>query len=135
MCADPRPVQGCSSDWHTRQRAVEAVAEALVRLGHEPPAIKTERFGPTGGCDGPGIRARPTPSLPAFGRRLQPEHHGCSAIDRSRLSSLGGTSVLLFVHACEVGVCIGVVVDVECQGALRADLEVGAVALVADADD
>ena len=61
--------------------------------------------------------------------------HGCSAIDRSRLSSLGGTSVLLFEHACEVGVCKGVVVDVECQVTLRADLEVGAVALVADADD
>ena len=28
---------------------VEAVAEALVQLGHDPPAIKTERFGPTGG--------------------------------------------------------------------------------------
>ncbi|HEV2452197.1 MAG TPA: ferredoxin reductase [Streptosporangiaceae bacterium] len=28
---------------------VEAVAEALVRLGHQPAAIKTERFGPTGG--------------------------------------------------------------------------------------
>jgi ferredoxin-NADP reductase len=28
---------------------VEAVAEALVRLGHETLAIKTERFGPTGG--------------------------------------------------------------------------------------
>jgi ferredoxin-NADP reductase len=28
---------------------VEAVAEALVELGHEPPRIKTERFGPTGG--------------------------------------------------------------------------------------
>jgi ferredoxin-NADP reductase len=28
---------------------VEAVAEALVRLGHETGAIKTERFGPTGG--------------------------------------------------------------------------------------
>jgi ferredoxin-NADP reductase len=28
---------------------VEAVAEALLRLGHEPHAIKTERFGPTGG--------------------------------------------------------------------------------------
>jgi ferredoxin-NADP reductase len=27
---------------------VEAVAEALVHLGHEPQAIKTERFGPTG---------------------------------------------------------------------------------------
>jgi ferredoxin-NADP reductase len=27
---------------------VEAVAEALVRLGHDPGAIKTERFGPTG---------------------------------------------------------------------------------------
>jgi ferredoxin-NADP reductase len=27
---------------------VEAVAEALVRLGHDPLAIKTERFGPTG---------------------------------------------------------------------------------------
>jgi ferredoxin-NADP reductase len=28
---------------------VEAVADALVRLGHETGAIKTERFGPTGG--------------------------------------------------------------------------------------
>jgi ferredoxin-NADP reductase len=28
---------------------VEAVAEALVKLGHEPSRIKTERFGPTGG--------------------------------------------------------------------------------------
>jgi ferredoxin-NADP reductase len=28
---------------------VEAVAEALVDLGHNPRAIKTERFGPTGG--------------------------------------------------------------------------------------
>jgi ferredoxin-NADP reductase len=28
---------------------VEAVAEALVQLGHETRAIKTERFGPTGG--------------------------------------------------------------------------------------
>ena len=28
---------------------VEAVAEALVQLGHEPQTIKTERFGPTGG--------------------------------------------------------------------------------------
>jgi ferredoxin-NADP reductase len=28
---------------------VEAVAEALVALGHEPSRIKTERFGPTGG--------------------------------------------------------------------------------------
>ena len=28
---------------------VEAVAEALVQLGHEPRTIKTERFGPTGG--------------------------------------------------------------------------------------
>jgi ferredoxin-NADP reductase len=27
---------------------VEAVAEALVQLGHDPQAIKTERFGPTG---------------------------------------------------------------------------------------
>jgi ferredoxin-NADP reductase len=27
---------------------VEAVAEALVRLRHDPLAIKTERFGPTG---------------------------------------------------------------------------------------
>jgi len=27
---------------------VEAVAGALVRLGHDPLAIKTERFGPTG---------------------------------------------------------------------------------------
>jgi len=28
---------------------VEAVAEALVQLGHDPRGIKTERFGPTGG--------------------------------------------------------------------------------------
>jgi ferredoxin-NADP reductase len=28
---------------------VEAVAEALVELGHQPTRIKTERFGPTGG--------------------------------------------------------------------------------------
>ena len=28
---------------------VEAVAEALVQLGHEPHGVKTERFGPTGG--------------------------------------------------------------------------------------
>jgi ferredoxin-NADP reductase len=28
---------------------VEAVAEALVQLGHEPQRVKTERFGPTGG--------------------------------------------------------------------------------------
>jgi ferredoxin-NADP reductase len=28
---------------------VEGVADALVHLGHEPRAIKTERFGPTGG--------------------------------------------------------------------------------------
>jgi ferredoxin-NADP reductase len=28
---------------------VEAVAEAVVHLGHEPRGIKTERFGPTGG--------------------------------------------------------------------------------------
>jgi ferredoxin-NADP reductase len=28
---------------------VEAAAEALVQLGHEPGGIKTERFGPTGG--------------------------------------------------------------------------------------
>jgi ferredoxin-NADP reductase len=28
---------------------VEAVAEALVHLGHDPQAVKTERFGPTGG--------------------------------------------------------------------------------------
>jgi ferredoxin-NADP reductase len=28
---------------------VEAAAEALVQLGHEPHTIKTERFGPTGG--------------------------------------------------------------------------------------
>jgi ferredoxin-NADP reductase len=28
---------------------VEAVAEALVRLGHDPRTVKTERFGPTGG--------------------------------------------------------------------------------------
>src|SRR5262249_46859973 len=28
---------------------VEAVAEGLVALGHDPKAIRTERFGPTGG--------------------------------------------------------------------------------------
>ncbi len=28
---------------------VEAVAQALVQLGHEPHGVKTERFGPTGG--------------------------------------------------------------------------------------
>ena len=28
---------------------VEATAEALVQLGHDPRAVKTERFGPTGG--------------------------------------------------------------------------------------
>jgi ferredoxin-NADP reductase len=28
---------------------VEAVAESLLQLGHDPRAIKTERFGPTGG--------------------------------------------------------------------------------------
>ena len=28
---------------------VEAVAEALVQLGHEPRRVKTERFGATGG--------------------------------------------------------------------------------------
>ena len=28
---------------------VEAVAQALVGLGHEPSRVKTERFGPTGG--------------------------------------------------------------------------------------
>jgi len=28
---------------------VEAVAESLVRLGHDARAVKTERFGPTGG--------------------------------------------------------------------------------------
>jgi ferredoxin-NADP reductase len=28
---------------------VEAVAESLVQLGHEPHRVKTERFGPTGG--------------------------------------------------------------------------------------
>ena len=28
---------------------VEAVAQALVQLGHEPHMVKTERFGPTGG--------------------------------------------------------------------------------------
>ena len=31
---------------------VEAVATALVELGHEPARIRTERFGPTGGRDG-----------------------------------------------------------------------------------
>jgi ferredoxin-NADP reductase len=28
---------------------VEGVADALVRLGHVPTRVKTERFGPTGG--------------------------------------------------------------------------------------
>jgi ferredoxin-NADP reductase len=32
----------------SRRAFVEAVAEALVRLGHDSLAIKTERFGPTG---------------------------------------------------------------------------------------
>src|SRR6187200_1876965 len=50
-------------------------------------------------------------------------------------AALGGIPVLLFVHVFEVGVCVGVVVDVECQVGRRADLEVGALALVADADD
>jgi hypothetical protein len=54
---------------------------------------------------------------------------------RSRSTSLGGTPVFLFVLVCEVGVCVGVVVDVECHVALRTDLEVGAVALVPDTDD
>jgi ferredoxin-NADP reductase len=31
---------------------VEAVAEGLVDLGHEPGRVRTERFGPTGGPDG-----------------------------------------------------------------------------------
>lgn len=31
---------------------VEAVATDLVRLGHEPGRVRTERFGPTGGSDG-----------------------------------------------------------------------------------
>jgi ferredoxin-NADP reductase len=29
---------------------VEAVAAALVALGHDPARVKTERFGPTGGA-------------------------------------------------------------------------------------
>jgi len=29
---------------------VEAIAEALVALGHNPATVKTERFGPTGGA-------------------------------------------------------------------------------------
>src|SRR4029079_593325 len=37
-------------------------------------------------------------------------------------TALGGTLVLRFVHVFEVGVCVGVVVDVECQVAHRADL-------------
>jgi ferredoxin-NADP reductase len=28
---------------------VEGVADALVRSGHDPAQVKTERFGPTGG--------------------------------------------------------------------------------------
>jgi len=28
---------------------VEAIANELVRLGHDPQAIRTERFGPMGG--------------------------------------------------------------------------------------
>ena len=31
---------------------VEAVAEWLVELGHDPGRVRTERFGPTGGADG-----------------------------------------------------------------------------------
>jgi len=30
---------------------VEAAAEALVELGHDPALVKTERFGPTGGSE------------------------------------------------------------------------------------
>jgi ferredoxin-NADP reductase len=28
---------------------VESAANALVEIGHQPPLVKTERFGPTGG--------------------------------------------------------------------------------------
>ena len=34
-------------------RFVESVADHLLGLGHDPQRIKTERFGPTGGRDGP----------------------------------------------------------------------------------
>jgi hypothetical protein len=64
----------------------------------------------------------------------QPDGHGIPR-ETTGFAALGGTPVLLFVHVFEVGVCVGVVVDVECQVGRRADLEVGAVALVADADD
>jgi ferredoxin-NADP reductase len=30
-------------------RLVESVADALIALGHDPAAVRTERFGPTGG--------------------------------------------------------------------------------------
>ena len=30
---------------------VEAAADGLVALGHDPARVKTERFGPTGGAD------------------------------------------------------------------------------------
>src|SRR4029077_1607729 len=46
--------------------------------------------------------------------------------------ALGGMPVLLCVDVFGVGVCVGVVVDVECQVALRVNLKVGAVVLVAD---
>ena len=38
------------SHWGSPGRVlVEAAAEALVQLGHDPQRVKTERFGPTGG--------------------------------------------------------------------------------------
>src|SRR4029077_7149070 len=76
-----------------------------------------------------GTRAGST----SVGRR--PRNPRATYVVRSGSTSLGGTPVLLFVLVCEVGVCIGVVVDIECQVALRTDLEVGAVALVPDTDD
>jgi ferredoxin-NADP reductase len=45
----PRPAEQPRSFTCGPTPFVEAVAEALVRLGQEPAAIKTERFGPTGG--------------------------------------------------------------------------------------
>src|SRR4051794_27865317 len=40
---------------------VERAADLLVELGHEPPAIRIERFGPTGGCHAGAPAGEPAP--------------------------------------------------------------------------
>ena len=46
---DPR---GAGEDVHLwTDGFVEAAAEGLVGLGHDPALVKTERFGPTGGSE------------------------------------------------------------------------------------